>query len=461
MATGQYSLTDVDTPPSGKFSLNDIDQEQQQPEQPGIISRTWSALNTPLIPQGRAEKEGLATATSVPTLAESEHPVLTGIKKGLAGAYADTLGTVRGFTSPVGLATLGMGAVARAVPKIAPLARAVQTGAGLVFGGQGAGQVIGAGTENTPEAWQQRLQGASQVAAGAAGGADAFNQGLPSFNRAAQHFQSFEAAYGDRPVAATRTAAKAQALADRIRETNLTSVPGPVQALLDKVSGGEQPKIAGMDATEFQRRAPEAYQKMADAGAITPPEPLTVQQARHLRTDLNTIIFDRNTPSQFKGDLQKIAQSLHQETTAALPTQSAKNWYLATNKEWNRAESMQRNADKIGPAAGTLIGGIAGKMLGHGLTGMGEGALVGGWAGKQLLKPVIGGMVDSVLNRKMGAVTPPPGAIESVMQAAKDGTISPGKATTILSNMGVSTKVNPPKWAKYWTKDTYPDTGSQ
>src|SRR6266850_3923160 len=283
----------------------------------------------------------------------------------------------------------------------------------------------------------------------------AINEAIPSFKREAQHFQAIENIYGDRPVNATRTLVKAQTIADRMNLTKLKSVPGPVNELINRISGGEQPKIAGMDAAEFQRRAPEAYQNMVDAGAIQPAQPLTIKEARQFRTDLNSAIYDQELPSQFRGPLKDLADTLHKETVAAFPTQTAKNWYLATNKEANRAYAMQRKADAIGPYIGGGLGAYAGEKLG-GVGGLGVGAYLGAKAGRVVGKPIVGGMVRSILNRNIGQVTPPPGAIENIMQAAKAGTISPGKATTMLSNMGVSTKVNVP----YWKAKTYPETGA-
>src|SRR6202162_1112682 len=54
-------------------------------------SKVWEAVNEPLIPEGRAEKEGKQYSESAPTLSDLNHPLLAGIKREAAGAYADTL----------------------------------------------------------------------------------------------------------------------------------------------------------------------------------------------------------------------------------------------------------------------------------------------------------------------------------------------------------------------------------
>src|ERR1019366_3188609 len=64
-------------------------------EPQSTTSKVWEGANQPMIPEGRAETEGKEYSTSAPTLSETEHPYLTGAKKGLAGAYADTLETAR------------------------------------------------------------------------------------------------------------------------------------------------------------------------------------------------------------------------------------------------------------------------------------------------------------------------------------------------------------------------------
>jgi hypothetical protein len=129
-----------------------------------------------MIPEGRAEKEGKEYSTSAPTLSETEHPYWTGAKKGLAGAYADTLETARGLTSPIGVATMGLGGLAEgaggAVGKIAKIGSRV---AGLGFGAQGIKQAVEGGEDiaahgANPENIKSTLQGAGFGVLGGAGG---------------------------------------------------------------------------------------------------------------------------------------------------------------------------------------------------------------------------------------------------------------------------------------------------
>lgn len=144
------------------------------PKPQGTASKVWEAANKPLIPEGRAEKEGRELSTSAPTLAESEHPILTGIKKGAAGAYADTLGFARGLSSPLGVAAMGLGALGEApgaMGKVAGVGSKIAAGG---FGAQGAQQAVEGGMDiakqgATPENLKQTLGGAGMAALGGAG----------------------------------------------------------------------------------------------------------------------------------------------------------------------------------------------------------------------------------------------------------------------------------------------------
>ena len=92
------------------------------------------------------------------------------LKVFISGAAKDASDMAASFTSPVGIATTlaGVGPEAKAgtaLAKVAPVAKFLT---GTAFGVKGLHDIYQAGTENTPEAWQQRLQGAAQVAGGAA-----------------------------------------------------------------------------------------------------------------------------------------------------------------------------------------------------------------------------------------------------------------------------------------------------
>jgi uncharacterized protein (UPF0335 family) len=96
------------------------------------------------------------------------HAFKNALRTFIAGVGKDTSDMAAGFTSPVGIATtaLGVGPEGKAVNALRPLV-------GTAFALKGAHDIYHAGTANTPEAWQERLQGASMVAGGAAASSEA------------------------------------------------------------------------------------------------------------------------------------------------------------------------------------------------------------------------------------------------------------------------------------------------
>jgi hypothetical protein len=98
------------------------------------------------------------------------HAFKNAVKTFVAGAAKDASDMAASFTSPVGIATTlaGVGPEAKAgsaLAKVAPVAKVLT---GTAFGAKGVHDIYTAGTDNTPEAWQQRLQGAAELAGGAA-----------------------------------------------------------------------------------------------------------------------------------------------------------------------------------------------------------------------------------------------------------------------------------------------------
>ncbi len=128
-------------------------------------SEVWSAVNEPLIPEGQSEKEARIASESAPSKFDMDHPYLAGAKKGMLGAYADSESFARGLTSPLGIATMGLGEVGEAPGALGRIAKASSRIAGTLFGVQGTKQGY-EGTKDiiengvTPENLNKTLQGA-------------------------------------------------------------------------------------------------------------------------------------------------------------------------------------------------------------------------------------------------------------------------------------------------------------
>mgnify|MGYP001611897961 FL=1 len=156
-------------------------------EEKGILRKVWDALNTPtadfILPEGVKTADilkgvafkQLGLGDYMPgvndenTVSLKQGPAKAALQKFVRGAVADTASMAAGFTSPLSVATVGAGAATKIPGAIGTVAKAVTGTAGAGFGGKGALDIAEAGTETTPEAWQQRLQGGAMVAGGAAG----------------------------------------------------------------------------------------------------------------------------------------------------------------------------------------------------------------------------------------------------------------------------------------------------
>jgi len=188
MSTGAFTLADVDKP-KGQFTQADLEQSAPK-EEPGMLKKAWNWINTPV-----ADKhlpEGMKTADIVRGMAFEklfgepyipgsndfdtkakmhlgDSPTKEALKTFIAGSAKDTSDLGAGQTSPLGIGTAIGGALTKAPGAIGTLARVFTGGVSAATTAAGAKDIYQAGTENTPEAWRQRLQGGAEVAGGAAG----------------------------------------------------------------------------------------------------------------------------------------------------------------------------------------------------------------------------------------------------------------------------------------------------
>ena len=107
---------------------------------------------------------------------QSESPAHAAVREFVRGAIQDTGQTASSFSSPLAVATAGTGVAGKIPGAVGTIAKIASTGAAVGFGTQGGREIVEAGTKNTPEAWQERLQGGAMVAGGVAGTAEAGRQ---------------------------------------------------------------------------------------------------------------------------------------------------------------------------------------------------------------------------------------------------------------------------------------------
>jgi hypothetical protein len=133
-----------------------------------------------------------ASQSQAPSIADSKHPFMYGIKQAVGGMAADTADSVAGFTSPVSLATAGMGVLGKGTGAVAKLAQMGTKAVGTGFALKGAADVTDALTDPdthfayqgitespltggfmvNPDAAQKALSGAAMITGGAAGASE-------------------------------------------------------------------------------------------------------------------------------------------------------------------------------------------------------------------------------------------------------------------------------------------------
>lgn len=166
----------------------------------GFLSKAWKTLNTPVadliskvpgvtkrailsaMEQGAGYAPGTLSPENLAAQAaqlDPDHPNAQALKTFVAGTIGDSADMAAGFSSPLSIATAAGGAATKIPGAIGKVATALTGAAGAGFAAKGAHDVAEAGTANTPEAWEQRLQGGAMMAGGAAGAGEAVRDVAP------------------------------------------------------------------------------------------------------------------------------------------------------------------------------------------------------------------------------------------------------------------------------------------
>lgn len=348
-----------------------------------------------------------------------EHPILAGIRAGLSGAASDLADTISSFTSPASIALAGTGVAARALPATGKLAtagkvllRGGELGAAGAFGAQGVGQAAKADW-TTPEGIAQGLQGAGQAALAGAGALDVakapFRQYIGLKSKAGQVFSNLDSAIGEAPVS-HEPVMKAIQRVDDLGKKGYT-VPKVVNDFTNWIRERQAPRIA-----------PGPNGELIDTPGSSMP--LSWKDGRDFYSAMNEAI-DWNQIPDSGGKMRRAVMAVRNALDGELRSVASDNQVAGQYDQAMRdyAKSMQIQG------LGWGIGKIAGRALGY-------MSPVHPWAtghiGAQVGGPAVGGMVRSVLESPT-----------DIMQAAKEGQISPGEADRRISRMGQSVKVKP------------------
>jgi hypothetical protein len=155
---------------------NSILHPKQADDPRGMLERGWDWFNKGLISKDTIVKAmtGMSPEDLDRALAPraSDTPGQAASAAFWRGVMQDTAGIASGFTSPLSIGTIGLGALGKAPGAVGAVARASAVPVSVAFGAQGIGQAADAGLKNTPEAWGERLGGLGQAAMGASGALD-------------------------------------------------------------------------------------------------------------------------------------------------------------------------------------------------------------------------------------------------------------------------------------------------
>jgi hypothetical protein len=213
---------------------------------------------------------------------EGESPTHAALREFARGSIQDTAGVASGLTSPLGIGTLGAGVVAQAPGAIGTAARAATGAAGVGFAGKGAADIAQAGTKNTPEAWQQRLQGGSMIAGGAAGAVGSaskfLNKGMvkPRLNPKESKAVAYAEGEGVPMDLGTRSGNKMIQSAEGI----LQNVPGSA-GYAAKVKSAQETALAGLGERLANRVSPRPVTPEMAGASVRSKLEANIAQFKH------------------------------------------------------------------------------------------------------------------------------------------------------------------------------------
>jgi hypothetical protein len=273
----------------------------EQPEEKGLISRAWDWINKPtadnFLPKdlktsdilrgvafqkmfGEPYLPGTNDFDTKADLHLGDSPTKAAVKTFLSGSARDTADTAAGFTSPLGIGLAATGALGKAGGAVGTIARTVQGVSGAGFATKGLFDIGSAGTENTPEAWKQRLTGGAELAGGAAalGSATApmVENVFGNAQKAGQLFNRVSAAVGDTEVPVSNEMSTALERILKLKDTGAKGTPQVITKLLNRVTTpGQQPlnfddarlfysNVSRLSANEYQQMNPQMQRAVGD-----------------------------------------------------------------------------------------------------------------------------------------------------------------------------------------------------
>jgi hypothetical protein len=169
------------------------------------------------------------------------------------------------------------------------------------------------------------------------------------------------------------------------------------------------------------------------------PNGISFKRARDYRSDVNSVLFDREATSEVKNLASKFADALAKDlstTTRYYGGERLQRIYDASNREYSLADKYRKAAGFAGRIMGPVIGGgigyqigrMPGELVGAGLGGMGAGLSYAGerlgWFGGP---PIGSRLADIALRRGAGRSLPGvPGRITPYLRPLTYGSAAVG-----------------------------------
>jgi hypothetical protein len=296
-----------------------------------------------------------------------DNPSKAAVKTFIAGTAKDTSDFGAGMTTPLGIATIGAGTVAKAVPAVATIAKAVQGVGSAVYAGQGAHDVVTShpdihyegiterpetlGFSANPDEAQKAIGGAAGVVGGVAGVHDALPEGtgrwtLDKLNQAVGKTSDFDTAFQRMMKVTPKAAPEAQRLIKTAHDDLISIINDDKNGELDSPT-----KIAQKLDDQIQSHHQELLAKAGETqDSKVPVVPDIEQRVRTAVDDFRKANKGRYTEEALDDASQKIMKEVIQVDHDAdgMTTNRQPNLFEADNirRGFNDRSQTQMGAPK-------------------------------------------------------------------------------------------------------------------
>lgn len=392
LAPGFQPLSKEDTDAAHEVNSNITQATKDAPKEKGILSKAWdwvvkTTVLDNVLPKGittsdlvrGAAFEKMFNEPYIPgtndfdTKAQQhlgDSPTKAAVKTFIAGAAKDTSDLGAGMTTPLGIATIGAGVAAKAVPALGVLAdeaKLLQGAGSAVYAGQGAHDVATSnpnvhyegiterpetlGFSANPDEAQKAIGGAAGVVGGVAGAHDALPEGtgrwtVDKLNQAVGKTSDFDTAFQRMMKVTPKAAPEAQRLIKTAHDDLVSIINDDTKGELDSPT-----KIAQKLDEQIQSHHQELLKKAGETqDSKVPVVPDIEQRVRTAIDDFRKANKGRYTEEALDEASQRIMKEVIQVDHDAdgMTTNRQPNLFEADNirRGFNDRTKTQMGAPK-------------------------------------------------------------------------------------------------------------------